>query len=457
MAGEDDSAHLRGAGNGAWRAGSFLRLGFDKSLMPLPRAGPGASAEPGGARMAPVAVSKRKADEDLPDEDTPSAKRVGTDFADAVATDPPGDDDCPGAGADDAPPAPAPAEGEAAQQAQEPPPAAPAHDPAYAAAACPDPPPEAHLQAAAAAATGAVGYHMPPFTGDSNVYSFLIDPVLVGRIIGKGGDTIKQLQFTSGAHIDIDQNYPEGHPRKVLLTGPAACIAACRSLLDDLLRTPAGPAPGVVAVPPGCTERVVLCPKSMVGRVIGRQGDVIKGLQAITGARIQIDQAIDPCRVSIAGSDEAVETAAAAVIDISQGGSCAPWGYAAYAARTAAGAGAGYGGQWPAADAYAQQAAYYGAYAYPQMAYGYHPGYAYPTGADYAAYAQQMQQQQPAAAGGAGASPAAGGGASPAGAAAGATGGGQLGWAAVDDGQGHLYYFNSATGESTWEKPEALK
>ena len=414
--------------------------------------------------MEPVAVvvSKRKADEDLPDEDTPSAKRAGTEFAEAVTDDPPEGDDCPGADAEQQP-APPPPDGEPVA-----PPPPPAHDPAYAAAAFPDPPPlEVHLQAAAAAATGAVGYHMPPFTGDSNVYTFQIDPVLVGRIIGKGGDTIKQLQFTSGAHIDIDQNFPEGHPRKVLLTGPAACIAACRSLLDDLLRTPAGPAPGVVAVPPGCTERVVLCPKNMVGRVIGRQGDVIKGLQAITGARIQIDQAVDPCRVSIAGSDEAVESAAAAVIDISQGGSCAQWGYAAHAARTAAGAGAGYGAQWPAGGAaYAAQPGYYSAYAYPQMAYGYYPGYAYPTGADYAAYAQQMQQQPAAiaaavaAAGGAGASPAAGG-ASPAAAAGAAAGAAaaasQLGWAAVDDGQGHTYYFNSATGESTWEKPEALK
>ena len=410
-----------------------------------------------GGSIEPVAVSKRKAEEEVPDEDTPSAKRAGTEFGDVVDDDPPGQD-CAADGAEP-PPAPAPAEAEAQEPQQAPP--APAHDPAYAAAAFPDPPPEAHLQAAAAAATGAVGYHMPPYAGDSNVYSFLIDPVLVGRIIGKGGETIKQLQYTSGAHIDIDQNYPEGHPRKVLLTGPANCIIACRSLLDDLLRTPAGPAPGVVAVPPGCTERVVLCPKNMVGRVIGRQGDVIKGLQAITGARIQIDQAVDPCRVSIAGTDEAVESASAAVIDISQGGSCAPWGYAAYAARTAAGAGAGAGGYaapWQAAGAadYAAQQGYYGAYAYPQMAYAgyYHPGYGYP-GAEYA-YAQQPQQQAGAAGGAAGAASPSTKAASPA-VGAGAAGGATLGWVAVDDGVGHTYYFNQATGESTWEKPDALK
>jgi len=36
---------------------------------------------------------------------------------------------------------------------------------------------------------------------------------------------------------------------------------------------------------------VVECPKEMVGRIIGRGGETIKGLQAQTGARVQIDQA----------------------------------------------------------------------------------------------------------------------------------------------------------------------
>lgn len=40
-------------------------------------------------------------------------------------------------------------------------------------------------------------------------------PGLVGRIIGRGGETIKGLQAASGATISIDQNYPEHMPRKV--------------------------------------------------------------------------------------------------------------------------------------------------------------------------------------------------------------------------------------------------
>jgi far upstream element-binding protein len=212
----------------------------------------------------------------------------------------------------------------------------------------------------------------------------------------------------------------------VTLTGPPASIAACRSLLDDLLRTPAGPAPGMIVVPPGGTERVVLCTKQMVGRVIGRAGDVIKGLQAISGARIQIDQSVDPCRVSVTGTPEAVESAAAMVTDISQGGSTVQYGYQAYAARTAAGAGAwpqaqqaaygGYPGGYPGAyPGYPPQQAYGGAYAgYP----GY-PGYpgGYPQAAYAGAYAYPQQQQpgaQPGAPGGdaggaTGAAPAAGG------------------------------------------------
>ncbi len=249
------------------------------------------------------------------------------------------------------------------------------------------------------------------------------------------------------------------------LTGPAASIAACRSLLDDLLRTPAGPAPGMIVVPPGGTERVVLCSKQMVGRVIGRAGDVIKGLQAISGARIQIDQSIDPCRVSVTGTAEAVESAAAMVGDIAQGGSTVQYGYQVYAQRTAAGAGAwpqpaqqGYPGAY-AQPGYAQaQGGGYPGYP-PQQQYAAYPGYAaaagygaypgayaqpqqqqYPGADAYGAYAyaQQQQQQQPAGAAAAPAAPAAGG------------------WTAVDDGQGHTYYFNATTGTSQWEKPEGM-
>jgi far upstream element-binding protein len=36
---------------------------------------------------------------------------------------------------------------------------------------------------------------------------------LVGRIIGRGGETIRSLQGGSGAHILVDQNYPEGADR----------------------------------------------------------------------------------------------------------------------------------------------------------------------------------------------------------------------------------------------------
>lgn len=36
------------------------------------------------------------------------------------------------------------------------------------------------------------------------------------------------------------------------------------------------------------------CPKSMVGRVIGKSGETIKALQTYTGALIQIDQTVEP-------------------------------------------------------------------------------------------------------------------------------------------------------------------
>lgn len=42
---------------------------------------------------------------------------------------------------------------------------------------------------------------------------------LVGKIIGRGGETISQIQNKTGCKLQIDQNVPEGSPCKVTIQG----------------------------------------------------------------------------------------------------------------------------------------------------------------------------------------------------------------------------------------------
>lgn len=62
------------------------------------------------------------------------------------------------------------------------------------------------------------------------------------------------------------------------------------------------------------------CPKAMVGRVIGKGGEVIKLLQKQHNVNIQIDQSSDPCRVSVTGNTMYVAKAIEHIRDIVNGG-----------------------------------------------------------------------------------------------------------------------------------------
>lgn len=66
--------------------------------------------------------------------------------------------------------------------------------------------------------------------------------------------------------------------------------------------------------------KVLDCPKAMVGRVIGKGGETIKTLQKDTGAAVQIDQNVEPCKVTISGPPQKVQAAADMVQDIINGG-----------------------------------------------------------------------------------------------------------------------------------------
>lgn len=61
------------------------------------------------------------------------------------------------------------------------------------------------------------------------------------------------------------------------------------------------------------------CPKSMVGRVIGKNGETIRALQNYSGALIQIDQTVDPMKVTISGTPESLSLAVSMVTDIVNG------------------------------------------------------------------------------------------------------------------------------------------
>lgn len=66
-------------------------------------------------------------------------------------------------------------------------------------------------------------------------------------------------------------------------------------------------------------SRILSCPKSMVGRIIGKNGETIKALQIYTGVLIQIDQTEDPMKVNLYGSSASLNVAISMVQDIIQG------------------------------------------------------------------------------------------------------------------------------------------
>jgi far upstream element-binding protein len=58
-----------------------------------------------------------------------------------------------------------------------------------------------------------------PHSDEEIVERGQVPALYVGRVIGKGGEMIRDLQARSGARIDVDQNVPAGHPRVITYRG----------------------------------------------------------------------------------------------------------------------------------------------------------------------------------------------------------------------------------------------
>ena len=63
----------------------------------------------------------------------------------------------------------------------------------------------------------------------------------------------------------------------------------------------------------------IICPRSLVGRVIGKGGTTVKGIQLFTGAVIEVDQRDEPARIIVIGQADAVNVAKSMLTDILDG------------------------------------------------------------------------------------------------------------------------------------------
>lgn len=142
--------------------------------------------------------------------------------------------------------------------------------------------------------------------GGRNFLEIMIPGPKVGLIIGKGGETIKQLQERSGAKMVVIQDGPNQEQEKPLrISGDPSKVEYAKQLVYDLIAEKemqtynnrrGGSGGGrddrqQYNEYGGSNEVEVLVPRAAVGVVIGKGGDMIKKIQAETGARVQFQQA----------------------------------------------------------------------------------------------------------------------------------------------------------------------
>jgi predicted RNA-binding protein YlqC (UPF0109 family) len=140
-----------------------------------------------------------------------------------------------------------------------------------------------------------------------------LDPVYVGRVIGKSGEMIRDLQARSACQIDVDQNVHPSEPRIILYRGTRKNIDFAKSLVhilcSDLDKG------GEFDLPLGeAKQKVLTVPASCIGKLIGRKGDMIRELQIKSQAKIQVDHSNvsgDPKlrQITLIGSEISVDKA----------------------------------------------------------------------------------------------------------------------------------------------------
>jgi len=191
--------------------------------------------------------------------------------------------------------------------------------------------------APAAAAAGTPG---PATLRDGeDCVQIMVPDRTVGLIIGRGGETIRDLQERSGCHINIvGESKSVNGLRPVNLIGPHKAAAQAKELILEIVDsdTRNGSQPSdssKPARPPktdnynrdngqGGNDKVndsIYVPSEAVGMIIGKGGETIREMQNVTGCKINVSQSSGPGEtereIGLVGSRDAINRAKRAIED----------------------------------------------------------------------------------------------------------------------------------------------
>ncbi|KIW06381.1 uncharacterized protein PV09_02835 [Verruconis gallopava] len=149
--------------------------------------------------------------------------------------------------------------------------------------------------------------NQPKLREGENSMQIMVPDKTVGLIIGRGGETIRDLQEKSQCHINIvGENKSVNGMRPVNLIGSTEAAEYARKMIEEIVKSdtrsqdpPTGagrqqdrrqPTGGVAAGTDKITE-MIRVPSESVGMIIGKGGETIKQMQNDTGCKINVQQA----------------------------------------------------------------------------------------------------------------------------------------------------------------------
>ena len=160
-----------------------------------------------------------------------------------------------------------------------------------------------------------------------NACTLKVPHELIGMLIGRGGETIKDLKKESGARIDISKEPDEegSSDRLVNITGPPECVEYAKKMVEEMLgksreglrvKMEEDDNGGSITRAGG---RIIKVPLESIGVLIGKGGETISRIQKDSNARIEINRDDKDSRernVTITGTGDAIEKAIRAIDEV---------------------------------------------------------------------------------------------------------------------------------------------